>query len=70
VGPLKVLEASYNQVTLKWKHPSRDGGAPIESYDIEMKKLTDDDEWTSAGTKDTNLDDLTFTVTQFSFIFL
>lgn len=52
---------SHNRVTLRWKTPPRDGGAPLESFIIQMKKA-DDVEWITVAT--INPDQFTYSVTE------
>lgn len=41
---LEVTEIQATAVTLKWKEPGKDGGAPIKEYIIEFKGAQDE-EW-------------------------
>ncbi len=46
---LEISGFEATSVTLKWKAPEKDGGAPIKEYQIEFKKPSDE-EW-SEGPK-------------------
>ncbi|KAG9509578.1 Twitchin [Fragariocoptes setiger] len=43
-GKPDVLETSDNSITIGWRQPHNDGGAPIQGYVVEMKRAGDD-EW-------------------------
>ena len=41
---LEVSDVQATAITLKWKEPGKDGGAPIKEYFIEYKSAQDE-EW-------------------------
>lgn len=43
----KILDFTKNSITIAWKKPSSDGGAPILGYSVEYKK-SEDEEWVVA----------------------
>lgn len=51
VGPLEVVHISCEKVTLKWKAPENNGGVPLASYVVQMKKSSDP-EWHTFATVD------------------
>ncbi|KAI8775764.1 titin isoform X2, partial [Biomphalaria glabrata] len=40
VGPIIVLEVTKNSVTIQWKPPTDDGGAPLKNYLLEKRDAT------------------------------
>lgn len=51
VGPMKIFDITKDSVTLTWKPPGNDGGAPITGYNIEYRDVNKPT-WDRAGSVD------------------
>lgn len=51
VGPIKIFDITKDSVTLTWKPPGNDGGAPITGYNIEYRNVNKPT-WDRAGSVD------------------
>lgn len=51
VGPIKVFDITKDSVTLTWRAPGNDGGAPVTGYNIEYRDAAKPT-WERAGSVD------------------